>query len=79
MFRFVYLQVILLILTGALRAQTQPRIYINEFLASNVTIDADIVDFDDYSDWIELYNSEEFDVDIIGYYITDDLDDHYKW
>jgi hypothetical protein len=60
-------------------AQESPQIYINEFLASNVTIDADIVDFDDYSDWIELYNAKEVDVNIIGYYITDDLDVPYKW
>ena len=35
------------------------QIYINEFLSSNVSNNADIVDFDDFSDWIELYNPEE--------------------
>jgi len=59
--------------------QENPKIYINEFLASNVSIDADIVDFDDYSDWIELYNDESFDVDLGGYFITDDLENASKW
>ena len=61
-----------------LSAQSSKNILINEFLASNVSVDADIVDFDDYSDWIELYNagdvviencdlsgSENFDTDAI--------------
>ena len=42
-----------------LSAQSSKNILINEFLASNVSVDADIVDFDDYSDWIELYNAGE--------------------
>ena len=79
MLRFVYLNLIPLILMSVSNAQESPRIYINEFLASNVTIDADIVDFDDYSDWIELYNAEDVEVNIIGYYITDDLNNPYKW
>jgi hypothetical protein len=69
----------LLKLVGVANAQETHRICINEFLASNVTIDADIVDFDDYSDWIELYNAENYDVDIVGYFLTDNLDDPYKW
>ena len=31
-------------------------ISINEFMASNVMIYPEMYDFDDYSDWIELYN-----------------------
>mgnify|MGYP003325246221 CR=1 FL=1 len=31
-------------------------VIINEFLASNVTSNPEMIDFDDYSDWIELYN-----------------------
>ncbi|MCK5077780.1 MAG: lamin tail domain-containing protein, partial [Calditrichia bacterium] len=59
--------------------QSNYRIFINEFLASNVSIDADIVDFDDYSDWIELYNDEDFEVDIGGYFLTDELDNPFRW
>ncbi len=54
-------------------------IYINEFLASNTTINPDIVDFDDYSDWVEIYNDEDFDVDLSGYHITDNLNNPTKW
>ena len=53
-----------------LSAQNNKAILINEFLATNVSVDADIVDFDDYSDWIELYNDEPVNVDISGYFLT---------
>jgi parallel beta-helix repeat protein len=62
-----------------LSAQSSHNIFINEFLASNVSVDADIVDFDDYSDWIELYNSENSDADISGYYLTDDPGSTSRW
>lgn len=55
------------------------KIYINEFLASNVTINPDNIDFDDYSDWIEIYNDENSNVDLSGYYLTDSLDILSKW
>ncbi|MCD4792550.1 MAG: lamin tail domain-containing protein [Bacteroidales bacterium] len=55
------------------------QLYINEFMASNVTIYADIVDYDDYSDWIEIYNDSDAAIDISGYYLTDDLEDFNKW
>ncbi len=68
-----------LFLSGTLSAQDNPHIYINEFLASNVSVDADIVDFDDYSDWIELYNAEDVDIDIGGNYLTDNKDNPFRW
>ncbi|MBI1931025.1 MAG: CotH kinase family protein [Ignavibacteriales bacterium] len=67
------------ILNQIIYAQQIPKIFINEFLASNVSIDADIVDFDDYSDWIEIYNDENYDVDLTGYYLTDDLKNPTRW
>ncbi len=70
---------LLLVFAPALAAQTAKKITINEFLVSNVSIDADIVDFDDYSDWIELYNDEDSTVDLSGYYLTDDLDQPWRW
>ena len=56
-----------------------PRVFINEFLASNLTTNPDMVDFDDFSDWIELYNDENTDVNIGGFYITDDFSQQLKW
>lgn len=54
-------------------------IVINEFLASNKTTNPDNADFDDYSDWLEIYNAEDFAVDLSGYTITDDLEYPTKW
>ncbi|KAA3619367.1 MAG: T9SS C-terminal target domain-containing protein [Calditrichaeota bacterium] len=67
---------VLFFLNKGLQAQ---KIYINEFLASNVITNPDILDFDDYSDWLELYNDENYPVNIEGYFITDDLNNPTKW
>ena len=48
-------------------------LYINEFMASNDSAYAD--ENGEYDDWIELYNANDFDVNIGGMYITDDLTD----
>lgn len=60
-------------------AQNIPRVFINEILSSNLSTNPDMVDFDDFSDWIELYNDEDTDVNIGGYYLTDDLTQPMKW
>ncbi|MFC1550283.1 lamin tail domain-containing protein [Candidatus Neomarinimicrobiota bacterium] len=74
---FIYLTIPIIIgIGGKIYGQG---VYINEFLASNVTTNPDIVDFDDYSDWIELYNSENSAIDLSGYYLTDDLSNPTKW
>ena len=54
-------------------------VLINEFLASNVTSNPEMVDFDDYSDWIELRNMENDPIILNGYFITDDFADPLKW
>ncbi len=55
------------------------QVKINEFLARNTTVNPDNVDFSDYSDWLELYNTQGTSVDLTGYYLTDDLDEPLKW
>ena len=52
-------------------------IYINEFLASNNAVNAD--EYNDYDDWIEIYNSTDKPVNIGGLYITDNLEDPFKY
>jgi len=52
---------------------------INEFMASNDSFYPDNCDFDDYSDWIEIYNPDSFAVDLTDYYLTDDLTLPLKW
>jgi uncharacterized repeat protein (TIGR02543 family) len=68
---------LLLGLSWVLPAGAEP--VINEFLASNQSIAPDNCDFDDYSDWIELYNPAATNVSLENYYLTDDLDQPYKW
>ena len=52
---------------------------INEFLASNVSTFPEMYDFDDYTDWIELYNSDTISYELSGYFLTDDLSEPLKW
>ena len=68
-----------LLISINLLAQNKPRIFINEFLASNISTNPDMVDFGDFSDWIELYNDEDSDFDLGGYYLTDDFAILNKW
>lgn len=50
---------------------------ISELLASNQD---GLVDEDgDASDWIEIHNSGAVDVDLGGYYLTDDVNDLMRW
>ncbi len=52
-------------------------LYINEVMSSNATTlsDADGA----YSDWIELYNAGEEQVDVSGFYLSDDTTKKTKW
>ena len=54
-------------------------IVINEFLASNTTINPEMVDFDDYSDWIELYNPENSPIVLNDFFISDNSNEPLKW
>jgi len=52
-------------------------IVINEFMASN---DATVADQDDeFDDWIELYNNSDSDIDVSGYFLSDDPEDQMKY
>jgi len=53
-------------------------ITINELLASNASINLDD-DFKQFSDWIELYNSNNAEVNIGGFYLSDDTSNPTKW
>ena len=54
-------------------------IIINEFLASNYITNPEMHDFDDFSDWVEIYNPDSIDHDLSNYFLTDDLDSPIKW
>lgn len=53
-------------------------VYINEWMADNVTGLADSAD-GDYEDWFELYNAGSGAADLSGYYLTDDTTNVFKW
>ncbi|MFC0875058.1 CotH kinase family protein [Saccharicrinis sp. FJH2] len=54
------------------------QVIINEFLASNTGIITD-PDYNESSDWVELYNQGNTVVDLSGYYLTDNLSNKDKW
>ena len=53
------------------------QVIINEYSASNLSGYLD--NNDKAEDWIELYNSGLTDIEIGGYYLSDDADNPMKW
>ena len=68
------------LLYGSGRLLAKPlsgEVRISEFMASN---DSTLTDEDgDYSDWIEIHNGQDTDVDLSGWYLTDNTDNLTKW
>lgn len=62
------------VLTGS---SADTSVVINELMASNTATVTD--DSGKYEDWIELFNKSDKDVDLSGYYLTDDASDLQKW
>ena len=54
-----------------------PRLYINEMLAGNQSINTD--EMGEYEDWVEIYNDESYAVDVGGMYLTDDPAEPKQW
>jgi hypothetical protein len=70
LFRYIFL-LLTIVLSKTITAQSISGLFINEFIASN---SATLVDeTGNYEDWIEIYNSGSNDVNLAGFYITDDL------
>ncbi|MEO0017803.1 MAG: hypothetical protein RLZZ522_1086, partial [Verrucomicrobiota bacterium] len=55
------------------------QVQLNELMASNTRALPDIVDFEDYPDWIELSNPTAAAVSLANHYLSDDPGDPYKW
>jgi len=51
------------------------QLFINELMASNSMVAVDPDDDSATPDWVELHNPSEFDVDLSGWTVTDDLGD----
>ncbi len=52
-------------------------LFINEFMADNETTISD--EFDEYDDWVEIYNSNSESVNMEGLFLTDDPSIPDKW
>lgn len=55
------------------------QVLINELMASNTRAYPDIVDFEDYPDWVELHNTGGSAQSLAGHYLSDDPANPYKW
>lgn len=53
------------------------QVVINEICASNISVQAD--NYNEYEDWIELYNTGSTPMDISGYYLSDSQNNNMKW
>ncbi len=60
-----------------LTASLNPKLYINEFMASNDSTIAD--EFDEFDDWIEIYNDDNGPVWLGEKYLSDNIDNPDKW
>ena len=74
-----FIDLIILIIFLANNVISAQPVIINEFLASNVTDTPEMQDFDDYTDWVELYNSSNEQVVLDEVFLTDDFDNPIKW
>lgn len=61
-----------------LMAQNPVRVKINEVMASNTNTIRD-PQFNEFGDWVELYNPDSIAVDISGYFLTDIFSEPQKW
>ena len=58
-------------------AFTKGDLVINELMASNKTSQSD--DENEFDDWVELYNTSETPIALLGLFLSDDLSDLNKW
>ena len=63
---------------GSADSSLNQDIFISEILASNTLTNLD-PDYSTFSDWIEIHNSGHQNVDLNGFYLTDDLNAPIKW
>ncbi len=55
------------------------QLYINEFCASNASSYMETTISYNFLSWIEIYNNENYSVNLGGYYLTDDFAEPSKW
>jgi len=72
MYRYLIIAII-----AAITTQLSGQIVINEYSASNLEFIKD--SFNKTEDWVELYNTQDSDIDISGWYLSDKDDNLQKW
>ncbi len=78
MIKLIPKKYLLFVLLAVLNLPIQAQVLINEFLASNITVNTDPL-FSEYSDWLELYNASDQEFDLTGYSLSDDIENHGEW
>ena len=74
---FIVLIIFMLIVPSMNTDINVGKLIINEvMLVNNSTI---MDKFGNYSDYIELYNGNDYDINLYGYYLTDSMKDTKKW
>jgi hypothetical protein len=68
---------IILVLMMLNTKSVQSQVLINEYSASNLSTVID--NYDEYEDWIELYNAGNISVNIGGYFLGDDTASYMRW
>ena len=75
--RISFFTISLLIITFGL-SQPGAGLMINEFLASNGSVNLD-PDFQNFADWIEIRNTSDLEIELLGFTLTDNLTEPDKW
>ena len=73
----IYIIVMVLLLFNIFNSFSQDDIAINEIMSSN---DVTIADEDgDFEDWVEIYNYGNTTINLLGYGLSDQTDNPFKW
>jgi len=76
-FIFIILFIVIINTPIIVKYKNTGNLVINEIMSSNTNT---IKDFNNqYSDYIEIYNGNDYDIDLTGYYLSDDNFDTKKW
>ena len=66
-----------LLISVGLSSPLYSQVVLNEIVSKNEGVLVD--DFQNYSDWIELYNTAKDSVLLSDYFLSDDINDPFKW
>ena len=77
LFLFIILCVLMVVVPNMNTDINTGKLIINEIMLVN---NSTIMDkYGKYSDYIELYNGNDYDIDLFGYYLTDSMKETRKW